>query len=91
MHLMGTASGQWDIYYGVIWGTRTAIKAGLAVVLSTVLVGVIVGSVAAYYGGIVDNILMRIVDVLYVLPGLMATLILAAVLTVTSDEASRRW
>lgn len=81
VHIMGTAQGQYDIYYGVIWGTRTAFKAGLAVVLSTVLVGVIVGSVAAYYGGIVDNILMRIVDVLYVLPGLMATLILAAVLT----------
>ena len=81
VHIMGTAQGQYDIYYGVIWGTRTAFKTGLAVVLSTVLIGVIVGSVSAYYGGIVDNILMRIVDILYVLPGLMATLILAAVLT----------
>jgi len=81
VHIFGTAQGQYDIYYGVIWGTRTAFKTGLAVVISTVLVGVIVGSVSAYYGGIVDNILMRIVDVLYVLPGLMATLILAAVLT----------
>ena len=81
VHLFGTAQGQYDIYYGVIWGTRTAFKTGLAVVISTVLLGVIVGSVSAYYGGWVDNILMRIVDVLYVLPGLMATLILAAVLT----------
>ena len=81
VHLFGTAQGQYDIYYGVIWGTRTAFKTGLAVVISTVLIGVIVGSVSAYYGGWVDNILMRIVDVLYVLPGLMATLILAAVLT----------
>lgn len=81
VHLMGTAQGQYDIYYGVIWGTRTAFKAGLIVVISTILLGVVVGSVAAYYGGWVDNILMRIVDVLLVLPGLMATLILAAVLT----------
>lgn len=81
VHIFGTAQGQYDIYYGVIWGTRTAFKTGLAVVISTVLIGVIVGSVAAYYGGWVDNLLMRIVDVLYVLPGLMATLILAAVLT----------
>ena len=80
-HLFGTAQGQYDIYYGVIWGTRTAFKTGLAVVLSTLLIGVIVGSVSAYYGGIVDNILMRFVDVLMILPGLMATLILAAVLT----------
>lgn len=81
VHLFGTAQGQYDIYYGVIWGTRTAFKTGLAVVLSTLLIGVIVGSISAYYGGIVDNILMRIVDVLMILPGLMATLILAAVLT----------
>ena len=81
VHLFGTAQGQYDIYYGVIWGTRTAFKAGLIVVISTLLLGVVVGSVSAYYGGIVDNILMRIVDILLVLPGLMATLILAAVLT----------
>lgn len=81
VHIMGTAQGQYDIYYGVIWGTRTAFKTGLVVVISTVLIGIIVGSVSAYYGGIIDNILMRIVDVLYVLPFLMATLILAAVLT----------
>jgi peptide/nickel transport system permease protein len=81
VHLMGTAQGQYDIYYGVIWGTRTAFKAGLIVVISTILIGVVVGSVSAYYGGWVDNVLMRIVDVLLVLPGLMATLILAAVLT----------
>jgi len=81
IHLFGTAQGQYDIYYGVIWGARTAFRTGLIVVLSTLLMGVVVGSVSAYYGGWVDNILMRIVDVLFVLPSLMATLILAAVLT----------
>lgn len=81
VHFFGTAQGQYDIYYGVIWGTRTAFKTGLIVVFSTVLIGIVVGSVSAYYGGIVDNVLMRIVDILLILPGLMATLILAAVLT----------
>ena len=81
VHLLGTSQGQYDIYYGVIWGTRTAFKTGLIVVLATVIIGVVVGSVSAYYGGLVDNILMRIVDVLIILPSLMATLILAAVLT----------
>jgi peptide/nickel transport system permease protein len=81
VHLMGTSQGQYDIYYGIIWGTRTAFKTGLIVVISTLLLGVIVGAVSAYYGGWVDNILMRIVDVLFILPSLMATLILAAVLT----------
>ena len=81
VHLLGTSQGQYDIYYGIIWGTRTAFKTGLAVVIATVLLGVVVGAVSAYYGGLLDNILMRIVDILLILPSLMATLILAAVLT----------
>ena len=81
VHLLGTSQGQYDIYYGIIWGARTAFKTGLAVVIATVLIGVVVGSISAYYGGLVDDILMRIVDVMLILPGLMATLILAAVLT----------
>ena len=81
VHLLGTSQGQYDLYYGIIWGTRTAFKTGLIVVLATVVIGVVVGSVSAYYGGLLDNILMRIVDVLIILPSLMATLILAAVLT----------
>ena len=80
IHLFGTSQGQYDIYYGVIWGTRTAFKAGLIVVFSTVLLGIIVGSVSAYYGGAVDNIIMRIVDVFLTLPFILAALILAAVL-----------
>ncbi len=81
VHLLGTSQGQYDIYYGVIWGTRTAFKTGLIVVLATVVIGVVIGSISAYYGGFIDNVLMRIVDVLIILPSLMATLILAAVLT----------
>ncbi|MGE5464420.1 MAG: ABC transporter permease [Syntrophothermus sp.] len=81
VHLFGTAAGQYDIYYGMIWGTRTAFKTGLIVVVVTLLIGVVVGSVSAYYGGAVDNIIMRIVDVFLILPGILAALILAAVLT----------
>jgi peptide/nickel transport system permease protein len=61
VHLLGTSQGQYDIYYGIIWGARTAFKTGLIVVFATVLIGVVVGAVSAYYGGLVDNVLMRIV------------------------------
>lgn len=81
VHLMGTSAGQYDIYYGIIWGTRTAFKTGLVVMFVTLLIGVIVGSIAAYYGGAVDNIIMRVVDVFLILPSILAALILAAVLT----------
>jgi len=81
VHLLGTAQGQYDIFYGIIWGTRTAFKTGLIVVISTVLLGIIIGSLSAYYGGVVDNIIMRIVDVFMTLPFIMMALIMAAVLT----------
>jgi len=81
VHLMGTASGQWDIFYGVIWGTRTALWTGVLITAATVTIGVLIGSVSAYYGGLLDNILMRIVDVFLTLPFILAALILASVLT----------
>lgn len=81
IHLLGTASGQYDIFYGVIWGVRNAFKTSLIIVFTTLMIGLIVGSISAYYGGLVDNILMRIVDIFLTLPFIMAALIMAAVLT----------
>jgi len=81
VHLLGTSQGQYDIYYGIVWGTRTAFKTSLIVLFCTLLLGMVVGAVSAYFGGWVDNVLMRIVDIMMVLPDTMATLILAAVLT----------
>jgi peptide/nickel transport system permease protein len=81
VHLLGTSEGQYDIYYGIIWGTRTAFMTGLAVTAATFLVGILYGAISSYYGGIVDNVMMRIVDILLILPGILAALILSAVLT----------
>lgn len=81
VHLMGTTSGQYDIFYGVIWGTRTAFRVGIVITFVTLVIGITIGSVSAYYGGWVDNVLMRILDIFMTLPFLMAALILAAVLT----------
>jgi len=81
VHIFGTSEGQYDVFYGVIWGTRTAFKTGMIVVIATVLIGIIIGSVSAYYGGALDNVIMRIVDVFLTLPFILAALIMAAVLT----------
>ncbi len=81
VHIFGTSQGQYDVFYGIVWGTRTAFKTGLVVVAAALLIGVIVGSISAFYGGIVDNIIMRIVDIFLTLPFILAALILAAVLT----------
>jgi len=81
VHLLGTSQGQYDVFYGIIWGVRTAFKTGFIVVLMTFLIGVIVGSLSAYYGGVVDMVIMRIVDVFMTLPYILAALILSAVLS----------
>jgi peptide/nickel transport system permease protein len=81
VHVLGVSTGQYDIFYGIVWGTRTAFETGMLVVIATVIIGVLVGSISAYYGGLVDNILMRFVDIMLTLPFLLAALILAAIIT----------
>jgi peptide/nickel transport system permease protein len=80
VHLMGTTSGQYDIYYGVVWGTRTALFAGVMVTFSTVAIGLIIGSISAFYGGWLDEILMRFTEIFMAFPFLLAALTLSAIL-----------
>lgn len=80
VHLLGTASGQFDIFYGIVWGTRTALLVGVLVVGATLLIGLIVGSISAYYGGYLDDILMRITEIFMAFPFLLAALTLSAIL-----------
>jgi peptide/nickel transport system permease protein len=79
-HPFGTTEGQYDIFYGVIWGTRTAFLAGLLIVALALLVGLTVGSVAGYFGGWIDDVLMRVTEIFLAFPFLIAALTLAAVL-----------
>jgi peptide/nickel transport system permease protein len=80
VHLLGTTGGQYDIWYGLIWGTRTALIAGTAVVLVSAIVGILVGSLAGYFGGLVDEVLMRILEIFVVFPSLVAVLVLSSIL-----------
>ncbi len=80
VHILGTVPGQYDILYGIVWGTRVALVTGLVIEIVTLLIGIIIGSISAYYGGLLDNIIMRIVDIFMTLPFILAALILAAVL-----------
>jgi peptide/nickel transport system permease protein len=81
VHILGTASGQWDIFYGLVWGTRTAIIVGVIIEGVTLAIGIIVGSLAAFYGGWLDEVLMRITEIFMAFPFVFAALTLSAVLT----------
>jgi peptide/nickel transport system permease protein len=77
-HIWGTTQGQYDIFYGVIWGTRTAFLIGLSVIGAVLAIGILLGSLAGYFGGIIDEVIMRISDVFLAFP----TLILAMAITI---------
>jgi len=73
-HIFGTTSGQYDIFYGAVWGTRTAFKIGIFVIGIAVIIGVALGVISGYYGGIMDEIIMRIVDIVFAIPLLVLTM-----------------
>lgn len=88
-HLFGTTEGQYDIYYGVIWGTRTAFRVGFMVVGSIMIIGIILGSVSGYYGGVVDEIIMRTVDTFMSLPTLILAMALVSALGHSLDNVMK--
>ena len=79
-HWFGTTEQQYDLYYGVVWGTRLAFKIGITVTLLAFLIGLLIGGVAAYVGGKVDEILMRLTDVVFAIPSLVLAMVIAAML-----------
>jgi peptide/nickel transport system permease protein len=81
VHFFGTAAGGWDLFYGVVWGTRTAIKVGVIIEGLTLMLGIIIGAMAGFYGGIIDTVIMRITEVFMTFPFILAAMTLSAILT----------
>ncbi len=79
-HPLGTTPYQYDILYGLIWGTRTAFKVGFTVVLSIVLIGVVLGAISGYFGRWIDELLMRITEIFLAFPFLIAAIVLVSIL-----------
>lgn len=78
--VLGTTTGGYDIFYGLIWGARSAFKIGLIVVGFSMIAGLVIGSVSGFFGGWVDNLMMRITDVVISLPSLVVSLVVVMVL-----------
>ncbi len=75
-HLLGTTERQYDVLYGVVWGTRVAFTIGLAVTLGRVLLGVPLGLISGYYGGWLDAVIMRLTDAFMAFPIVPGTLLM---------------
>lgn len=65
-----------DIFYGVIWGTRYSLMLAFSITAICFAVGVVYGSVSGYYGGKMDELLMRIVDLFYAMPWLLVMMVI---------------
>ncbi len=79
-HPMGTDALGRDLLTRVLYGGRISLLVGLSVMVITLLIGVPVGAIAGYFGGQVDNILMRITDAALSLPSLLVLILLSAIL-----------
>ncbi len=78
-HPFGTTEGQYDLFYGVIWGTRTAFEVGIVITGLTLIIGMTIGLISAYYGGFVDEVLQRVVEIFLAFPFLLAAITAASV------------
>ena len=67
-----------DLFSRILYGTRISLSIGLIGPLISLIIGVIYGSISGYFGGRVDNFMMRVVDVLYAFPGLLFIILLMA-------------
>ncbi len=80
-HWLGTDETGKDLFTRLMYGGRISLTLGLIVVLLETLLGVILGGIAGYFGKWIDQVIMRIVDVLYCIPQLPIMLILSATFT----------
>ena len=78
-HPLGTLPDQYDVFHGVVWGTRVAFRMGLLITAGRMVIGVVLGLIAGYYGGWLDNLLMRITDAFMAFP-IMAVAVVALAL-----------
>lgn len=79
-HWMGTDDGGRDLFTLILYGLRNALIVGFGAGLVEIFIGMVIGAIAGYLGGKVDNLLMRFVDIMFALPSFLLSLMLVVVL-----------
>ncbi|MHA1887422.1 MAG: ABC transporter permease [Candidatus Helarchaeota archaeon] len=80
VHILGTAKFGRDVYSRLIWGARSSLTMGLFSIIISVTLGTLLGIYSAYQGGLVDNLIMRLVDIIMAFPGLIIVIIIISIL-----------
>lgn len=85
-HILGTDKQGRDVLFRLFYGGRISIMVGVIAALCTVILGIIIGGVAGFYGGWVDNVLMRFSEIVYSLPFTPMIIALAATMLWTPQN-----
>lgn len=88
-HLLGTDDKGMDVFVRLMYGGRISLTIGFIVVIFETIIGIVLGGIAGYYGGWVDQVIMRIVDIFNCIPTLPILLIASAVIDswqLTADQ-----
>ena len=89
-HILGTDNEGYDIFVRLMYGGRISLTVSFIAVFLITILGVILGGVAGYFGGWIDNLIMRICDVLMCLPGVPILLIISTILDASDIDAKYR-
>ena len=85
-HLLGTDPLGRDVLSQLMFSARTEFLLGLSAAVITVTIGTTVGAIAAYFGGLVDTVLMRLADIMIMIPGISVLIVLSALIGVQHFE-----
>ena len=89
-HWGGTDANGMDLLARLMYGGRISLLIGFVVIFIEVFIGMIIGGIAGFFGGWVDNLLMRIVDVVYCIPTMPLYLILGSIMDYYQASATTR-
>lgn len=83
-HPMGTDEYGRDIFYRIVYGTRYSISIGVVAVSIALVIGVLLGAIAGYFGGLTEEVLMRFTDIFQAIPATIMSIIIVVILGQTT-------